>query len=217
MTLARQMPDAHLVEAWQDRSLSSVYALVYLDAIYVHLRREGHSERTAVCIALGVDWESRQDALGHWVSDGVDGAKFWMNVLGEQQGRGVSDILSACMDGLTGFAEAVRSIFPKTVIQRGIVHPIRNSLKYVVYKDQDAFLRDLKAIDQAPSRDQAEMAWLHLSEKWSDNYAVAVRSWEHNWAELSSFSIFPPEIRRLLDTHNGIEPYNRQLPKVAQH
>jgi putative transposase len=206
-----------LVETWQNRSLASVYALVYLDAIYVHLRREGRIERTAVYIALGVDLEGRKDALGHWVGDGVEGAKFWMNVLGELQARGVSDILIACMDGLTGFSDAVRSVFPKTVIQRCIVHQIRNSLKYVVYKDQDAFLRDLKAIYKAPSRDLAETALLNLSDKWSDKYAAAVRSWENNWAELSSFFNFPPEIRRLIYTNNGIESYNRQLRKVAKN
>ncbi len=206
-----------LVEAWQNRSLASVYALVYLDAIYVHLRREGRLERSAVYIALGVDLEGHKDALGHWVADGVEGAKFWLSVLGELQARGVSDILIACMDGLTGFSDAVRSVFPKTVIQRCIVHQIRNSLKYVVYKDQDAFLRDLKAIYKAPARDQAETALLKLSETWSDKYAVAVRSWENNWAELSSFFNFPPEIRRLIYTNNGIESYNRQLRNVAKN
>src|SRR5262249_49256008 len=113
-----------LVEAWQKRSLASGYALVYLDAIDVHLRREGRIERTAVYIALGVDLEGHKDALGHWVGDAAEGAKFWMSVLGELQARGVSDILIACMDGLTGFSDAVRSVFPKTVIQRCLVHPI---------------------------------------------------------------------------------------------
>src|SRR5258708_6318706 len=181
-----------LVEAWQNRSLASVYALVYLDALYVHLRREGHIERTAVYIALGVDLEGHKDALGHWVGDGVEGAKFWTTVLGELQARGVTDILIACMDGLTGFSDALHAVFPKTVIQRCIVHQIRNSLKYVVYKDQDEFLRDLKAIYQAPSREQGELALLTLSEKWSHKYAIAVRSWENNWPELSSFFNFPP-------------------------
>ena len=206
-----------LVEAWQNRSLASVYALVYLDAIYVHLRRESRVERTAVYIALGVDLEGRKDALGHWVGDGAEGAKFWTSVLGDLQGRGVKDILIACMDGLTGFSDAVHAVFPQTVIQRCIVHQIRNSLKYVVYKDQDAFLRDLKAIYQAPSREEAEMALLNLSELWGHKYAVAVRSWENNWTELSSFFNFPPEIRRLIYTNNGSEAYNRQLRKVTKN
>ena len=206
-----------LVEAWQNRSLASVYALVYLDAIYVHMRRESRVERTAVYVALGVDLEGRKDALGHWVGDGAEGAKFWTSVLGDLQARGVKDILIACMDGLTGFSDAVHAVFPKTVIQRCIVHQIRNSLKYVVYKDQDAFLRDLKAIYQAPSREEGETALLTLSEKWGAKYAIAVRSWENNWAELSSFFNFPPEIRRLIYTNNGSEAYNRQLRKVTKN
>jgi len=206
-----------LVEAWQNRSLASVYALVYLDAIYVHLRREGRIERTAVYIALGVDLEGRKDALGHWVGDGVEGAKFWTSVLGDLQARGVSDILIACMDGPTGFPDAVHAVFPKTVIQRCIVHQIRNSLKYVVYKDQDEFLRDLKAVYQAPSREQAETALLALGEKWEAKYAIAVKSWENNWNELSSFFNFPPEIRRLIYTNNGSEAYNRQLRKITKN
>ena len=223
-----------LVEAWPNRSLASVYALVYLDAISVQLRREGRLERTAVYIALGVDLEGRQDALGHWVGDGAGrwglkhnarqpwwrphrpGAKFWMNVLGELQARGVRDILIACLDGLTGFSDALRSVFPKTVIQRCIVHQIRNSLKYVLYKDQDAVLRDLKAIDKAPSPDQAETALLKLRENWSDQDAVALRSWENNWAELSSFFNFPPEFRRLIYTNTGMESYNRKAAQGRQ-
>jgi len=127
-----------LVETWQNRTLATVYALVYRDAIYIHLRREGRieRERTAVYIVLDVDLEGRKDALGHWVGDGVEGAKFWMSVLGELQARAVKDILIACMDGLTGFPDALHAVFPKTVVQRCIVHPIRNSLKYVVYKNQ---------------------------------------------------------------------------------
>jgi putative transposase len=206
-----------LVEAWQNRTLAPVYAIVYLDAIYVHLRREGRIERTAVYIVLGVDLEGRKDALGHWVGDGVEGAKFWTSVLGELQARGVKDILIACMDGLTGFPDALHAVFPKTVVQRCIVHQIRNSLKYVVYKDQDAFIRDLKAIYQAPSRDQAETALLNLAETWGDKYPTAVKSWETNWPELSAFFDFPPEIRRLIYTNNGIESYNRQLRKVTKN
>lgn len=206
-----------LVEAWQNRTLAPVYAIVYLDAIYVHLRREGRIERTAVYIVLGVDLEGRKDALGHWVGDGVEGAKFWTSVLGELQARGVKDILIACMDGLTGFPDALHAVFPKTVVQRCIVHQIRNSLKYVVYKDQDAFIRDLKAIYQAPSRDQAETALLSLAETWGDKYPSAVKSWETNWPQLSAFFDFPPEIRRLIYTNNGIESYNRQLRKVTKN
>ncbi len=206
-----------LVEAWQNRMLSEVYALVYLDAINVKLRRDGRVDNVAVYIVLGVDLEGRKDALGHWVGDGAEGAKFWMSVLSDLQARGVKDVLIASMDGLTGFKEAVQAVFPKTLVQRCILHQIRNSLKYVVYKDQDDFMRDLKAIYQAPTRDQAETALLQLAEQWGDKYAVAVKSWETNWPELSTFFEFPAEIRRLIYTNNAIEAYNRQLRKVVKN
>jgi transposase-like protein len=206
-----------LVEAWQNRMLSEVYALVYLDAITVKLRRDGRVENVAVYIVLGVDLEGRKDALGHWVGDGAEGAKFWMSVLSDLQARGVKDILIASMDGLNGFKEAVQAVFPQTLVQRCILHQIRNSLRYVVYKDQDDFMRDLKAIYQAPTRDQAETALLQLAEKWAEKYAVAVKSWETNWSELSTFFDFPNEIRRLIYTNNAIEAYNRQLRKVVKN
>lgn len=180
-----------LVEAWQSRPLADVYALVYLDALNVKLRRDSRVEKTAVYVVLGVDLEGRKDALGHWVGDGAEGAKFWLSVLRDLQTRGIKDMLIACMDGLTGFSDALQAVFPKTLIQRCILHQIRNSLKYVVYKDQDDFMRDLKAIYQAPTLDQAEQALLALSDKWSNNYASAVKAWEKNWAELATFFRVP--------------------------
>jgi putative transposase len=139
-----------LVEAWQSRPLAETYTLVYLDAIMVKLRRDSRVEKTAVYSVLGVDLEGRKDALGHWVGDGAEGAKFWLTVLRDLQARGVKDILIACMDGLTGESRAVQAVFPKTLIQRCILHQIRSSLKYVVYKDQDDCMRDLKAVYHAP-------------------------------------------------------------------
>jgi len=206
-----------LVEAWQNRRLDSVYPIVFLDAIHVNLKREGRVETTAIYIVLAVDLQGRKDVLGHWVGDGAEGAKFWTNVLGQLQARGVQDMLIACVDGLTGFKEAIHAVFPKTRLQRCILHQIRNSLKYVTYTEQDAFMRDLKAVYQADTRDQAETALLKLSENWSDKYAVAVRSWQNNWADLSTFFDFPFEIRRLIYTNNAIEGYNRQLRKVTKN
>jgi transposase-like protein len=206
-----------LVEAWQNRPLAACYPLVYLDAIVVKLRRDSRIENVAVHIVLGVDLEGRKDALGHWIGDGAEGATFWMGVLRDLQARGVQDILIACMDGLSGFSEAVQAVFPKALVQRCILHQIRNSLKYVVWKDQDEFVRDLKAIYQAATREQAETALLTLGEKWNDKYAVAVRSWETHWEDLSTFFEFPPEIRRLIYTNNAIESYNRQLRKVTKN
>lgn len=206
-----------LVEAWQNRPLAATYPLIYLDAIVVKVRRDSRIENVAVYIVLGVDLDGHKDALGHWMGDGAEGAKFWMSVLRDLQARGVQDILIACMDGLSGFTDAVQAVFPKTLVQRCIVHQIRSSLKYVVYKDQDEFLRDLKAIYQAPTRTLAEEALLALRQKWGDTYAIAVKSWETHWDDLSTCFEFPAEIRRLIYTNNAIESYNRQLRKVTKN
>src|SRR5215471_4426132 len=167
-----------LVDAWQNRPLASVYAIVYLDALYMKLRREGRIENVAVYVVLGIDLEGHRDVLGHWIGDGAEGAKFWLGILSELKARGMQDMLIACMDGLTGFADAVRSIFPKTLIQRCIIHQIRNSLKYVTWKDQKAFMADLRPVYQAATREAGELALLELDEKWSHKYAMAIRSWQ---------------------------------------
>lgn len=206
-----------LVEAWQNRRLESVYPLIYLDGIYVNLKREGRIEQTAIYVVLAVNLEGRKDVLGHWVGDGAEGAKFWTNVLGQLQARGVQDVLIACCDGLSGFKDAIHAVFPRARVQRCILHQIRNSLKYVSYTEQDAFMHDLKPVYQATTREEAETALLKLSDKWSPKYTVAVRAWENHWAELSAFFDFPYEIRRLIYTNNAIEGYNRQLRKVTKN
>lgn len=179
-----------LVESWQNRRLDSVYPIVFPDAIHVNLKREGRVEMTVIYIVLAVDLQGRKDVLGHWVGDGAEGAKFWTGVLGQLQARGVQDILIACVDGLTGFKEAIHAVFPKARLQRCILHQIRNSRKYVTYTEQDDFMRDLKAVYQADTRDLAESALLKLAETWSAKYAVAVRSWQNNWLDLSTFFDF---------------------------
>jgi putative transposase len=206
-----------LVETWQNRRLEAVYPIIFLDGIYVNVKREGRVESTAVYVVLAVDLEGRKDVLGHWVGDGAEGAKFWTSVLGQLQARGVQDVLIACVDGLTGFKEAIHAVFPQARVQRCILHQIRNSLKYVTYTEQDAFMRDLKQVYQATTREEAETALLKLSEVWGNKYAVAVRAWEYNWAELSTFFDFPFEVRRLIYTNNAIEGYNRQLRKVTKN
>lgn len=206
-----------LVEAWQNRPLAAVYAIVYLDAIHIKLRREGKVVNTAVYNVLGVDLEGRRDMLGHWVGDGAEGANFWLSVLTELQSRGVEDIFIACIDGLTGFSEAIASVFAQTQVQRCIIHQIRNSLRYVSWKDRKAFVADLKRIYRAGTREEAEMNLLQLGEKWSGKYAIAVRSWENNWEELATFFAYPAEIRRLIYTTNSVEAYNRQLRKVTKN
>ena len=206
-----------LVEEWQTRPLAAVYPIVYLDALHVKLRHEGHVENTAIYIVLGIDLEGRRDVLGHWVGDGAEGAKFWLSVVTELHARGVQDIFIACMDGLTGFREAVLAVFPKTLIQRCIVHQIRNSLKYVTWKDQKAFMADLRPVYQAATRDEAELALLRLDEQWSGKYAMAVKGWQTHWEELATCFQFTPELRRLIYTNNNVESYNRQLRKVTKN
>jgi transposase-like protein len=204
------------VEAWQNRPLAAIYPIIYLDAIHIKLRRDGKVENTAVHVILGVDLEGHRDVLGHWVAEGEEGANFWLSVITDLQNRGVQDIFIASVDGLTGFSDAIHSVFPKTQIQRCIIHQIRNSLKYVASKDRKAFVKDLKSIYKAPNRETAENNLLRLDQQWSDKYAIAVRSWENNWDELSTFFDYPAEIRRLIYTTNSIEGYNRQLRKVTK-
>jgi transposase-like protein len=204
------------VEAWQNRPLDAVYPIIYLDALHLKIRQDGKVINTAVYVVLAVDLNGQRDVLGHWVSDGAEGANFWLSVITDLQNRGVEDIFIACMDGLTGFSDAVHAVFPKTEVQRCIIHQIRNSLRYVAWKDRKAFVQDLKTVYQAPNRETAETNLLHLGEKWNGKYAMAVRSWENNWDELSTFFNYPAEIRRLIYTNNAIEGYNRQLRKVTK-
>lgn len=205
------------VEAWQNRPLDAVYPIIYLDAIHIKLRLDGKVINTAVYVVLAVDLQGHRDVLGHWVSDGAEGANFWLSVLTDLQNRGVQDIFIATVDGLTGFSDAIHAVFPKTEVQRCIIHQIRNSLRYVSWKDRKAFVHDLKAVYKAPTREAAESGLVQLNEKWSPKYAMAVRSWENNWDELSTFFNYPAEIRRLIYTNNAIEGYNRQLRKVTKN
>lgn len=205
-----------LVEAWQNRPLAEIYAIVYLDAIHIKIRRDGKVQNTAVHVVLGVDLEGRRDVLGHWVSEGAEGANFWLSVITDLQSRGVKDILIAAMDGLTGFSDALRAVFPHAQVQRCIIHQIRASLRYVTWNDRRAFLKDLKTVYQAPNRQAAEASLLRLEENWSQKYAIAIRSWQTNWEELSTFFDYPAEIRRLIYTTNAIEGYHRQLRKVTK-
>jgi putative transposase len=205
-----------LVESWQSRPLASLYPIIYLDAIHIKMRREGKVENTAVYVVLGVDLEGHRDVLGHWVGNGSESANFWLSVITDLQSRGVKDILIACMDGLTGFKEAVLAVFPQTDIQRCIIHQIRNSLKYISWRDKKAFIVDLKAIYQAPTREAAEGNLRKLHENWNSQYAVSVRSWENNWEDLATFFDYPADIRRMIYTTNTVEGYNRQLRKVTK-
>lgn len=205
-----------LVEAWQNRPLASIYPIIYLDAIHIKLRREGKIENTAVYTVLGVDLDGHRDVLGHWVGEGRESSNFWLSVVSDLQGRGVQDIFIACMDGLTGFKDAVLAVFPRTQIQRCVIHQIRNSLKYVTWTDRKFFMADLRLVYQAATREAAEAQLRQLHEKWGDKYAIAIRSWQNNWEDLATFFAYPAEIRRLIYTTNPVEGYHRQLRKVTK-
>lgn len=205
-----------LVESWQNRPLASIYPIIYLDAIHLKLRREGKVETTAVYTVLGVDLDGHRDVLGHWLGEGSESSNFWLSVVTDLQGRGVQDIFIACMDGLSGFKEAVLAVFPRTQIQRCIIHQIRNSLKYVTWTDRKNFMSDLRLVYQAATREAAEAQLRQLNEKWGDKYAIAIRSWQNNWEDLATFFAYPAEIRRLIYTTNSVEGYHRQLRKVTK-
>jgi putative transposase len=205
-----------LVEAWQNRPLNRIYPIVYLDAIQIKLRREGKVTNTAVYNVLGVDMEGHRDILGHWIGDGAEGANFWLSVLTDLQNRGVADIFLACVDGLSGFSEAIEAVFPRTQVQRCVIHQIRSSLKYVSWKDRKAFVADLKRIYRAGTRDEAEANLMQLGQRWSAKYPMAVRSWETNWTELATYFDYPSEIRRIIYTTNSVESYHSQLRKVTR-
>lgn len=206
-----------LVESWQSRSLSSHYAIVYLDAIHINLRKDGKVAKVAVYNVLGITLDGHKEVLGHWIGDGGEGANFWLSVITDLQNRGVEDIFIAAIDGLTGFKEAIHSVFPKTKVQRCIIHQIRYSLKYVVWKDRRAFVADLKKIYRAATREEADANLIKLEETWAKKYAAAVRSWKNNWEDLATFFEFPQEIRRLIYTTNTVEGYHRQLRKITKN
>jgi transposase-like protein len=205
------------VEAWQNRPLAPVYALLYLDALIVKLKRDGKIENVAVYNVLGVDLEGHREILGHWIGDGAEGANFWLTVITDLQNRGVEDVFIASIDGLTGFSDAIHAVFPQTKVQRCVIHQIRHSLKYVSWKDRKAFTIDLKTVYQASTREEAEANLIKLEETWSSKYGAAVKSWQRNWEELATFFEFPKEIRRLIYTTNSVEGYHRQLRKVLKN
>jgi transposase-like protein len=206
-----------LVEEWQNRPLEPVYPVIFLDAIHYSMRKDHQVRKRAVYVVLAVNLTGRKEVLGHWVGDGQEGASFWLSVLTDLNNRGVEDLLIACVDGLPGFKEAIEATFPETIIQRCILHQVRNSLRYVVWKDRKDFANDLKSIYRADTRQLAELALEDLADKWGDKYAAAIRSWQEHWEELSAMFQFSKSLRRLIYTNNNIESYHRQLRKVSKN
>ena len=204
-----------VAKEWQQRPLEAVYAVVFLDAIHYHVRSEGHIVKKAVYIAIGIDLDGHKDVLGMWVGEN-ESAKYWATVLNSLRNRGIEDIFIACTDNLCGFSAAIEAVFPKTEIQNCIIHQIRNSSKYVSYKDLKALMADLKAVYAAVDEDAALMALDTFSEHWDTKYPTISQSWRANWANLSTYFKFPQELRRLIYTTNAIEGFNRQLRKVTK-
>ena len=200
---------------WQQRPLESIYAVVFLDAIHYHVRSEGHIVKKAVYIAIGINMDGKKDVLGMWVGEN-ESAKFWAGVLNSMRNRGVDDILIACTDNLTGFSQAIEAVFPQTDIQNCIIHQLRNSSKYVSYKDLKALMADLKKVYTAVDEESAMSALDDFAAVWDSKYPKISKSWYDNWANLSTYFKFPQELRKLIYTTNTIEGFNRQLKKVTK-
>ena len=204
-----------VAKEWQQRPLESIYAVVFLDAIHYHVRSEGQIVKKAVYIAIGIDLDGHKDVLGMWVGEN-ESAKFWATVLSSLKNRGVEDIFIACTDNLTGFSAAIEAVYPKTEIQNCIIHQLRNSSKYVSYKDLKALMADLKAVYAAVDEPAALDALDTFAEHWDKKYPKISQSWRNNWANLSTYFKFPQALRRLIYTTNTIEGFNRQLRKVTK-
>lgn len=200
---------------WQNRMLDEIYPIVYLDAMYFKVRSNGKIVNKAIYICLGYTLEGYKDILGIWV-DEAEGAKFWLSICNDLKNRGVKKILIACMDGLKGLPQAIKTVFPTVDIQTCIVHQIRNSIKYIASKDKKAFMKDLKEVYKATTEELALAQLDNLKEKWGSNYGMVIDSWYNNWNNLDTFFKFSPQIRKLIYTTNVLEGFNRQVRKFTK-
>ena len=215
--LISRITDAVLedAKAWQTRPLDPVYAIVYLDALVVKIR-DGHSVRNHACyLAIGVNLDGERDVLGSWFQR-TEGAKFWLQVLTELKQRGVADVLVACVDGLTGFPDAIEAVFPQTWVQTCLVHLVRASLRFVPYRDKRAVAADLKKIYTAIDPDAAADELQRFADTWDARYPTISRSWLDHWERVTPFLAFPPDVRRAVYTTNTIEALNRQIRKIIK-
>ncbi|MDC7719183.1 IS256 family transposase [Vogesella sp. DC21W] len=203
------------VKAWQARPLDSVYPIIYLDCIHVKVR-EGAVRVKAVYLAIGVTLAGEKEVLGMWLAQ-TEGAKFWLQVVTELRNRGVQDIFIACVDGLKGFPEAIEAVFPQAAVQLCIVHMVRHSLNYVSWKRRPQVAADLKRIYQSATLDEAEQRLGEFEAKWDDDYLPIGQSWRRNWARLTPFFDYPPEIRKVIYTTNAIESVNMSLRKLTKN
>lgn len=203
------------LKAWQNRPLDEIYPIVFFDALVIKCREHGHIINKSVYLAIGINVEGKKEALGLWIEEN-EGAKFWLKVITEIKNRGVKDIFIACVDGLKGFPEAIESVFEKTEVQLCIVHMVRNSLRFVPYKEKKEVAHDLKEIYKASTEELAKQNLEKFREKWDDHYPMIGKSWSENWGRLSGFLAYPQDIRKAIYTTNAIESINMTLRKVIK-
>ena len=204
------------LKEWQSRPLEEIYPIVFFDAIRIKIRDEGTVKNKAVYLAIGVDLEGHKDVLGIWIAKN-EGAKFWLSVFTELKNRGLSDVLIACVDGLKGLPEAIESVFPEAEVQLCIVHMVRNSLKFVSYKDRKKIAFDLKEVYRAATVSQAESALADFAEKWDSRYPMISKSWNDHWVHITPFFAYPEDVRKAIYTTNAIESLNSSLRKVTRN
>jgi len=217
-TLVSQVTDAITEEVmlWQNRPLEEVYPIIYLDAVRVKVRHNSTVINKAVYLAIGITWDGAKEVLGMWIAE-TEGAKFWLQVVTELKSRGVNDIFIACVDGLKGFPEAIEAVFPKAQVQLCIVHMVRNSLRFVSWKQRKEVAADLKIIYQAATVDQADANLTAFAKKWDASHPTIAKSWRNNWERIIPMFSYPPEIRKAIYTTNAIESLNMSLRKVTKN
>ena len=203
------------VVEWQNRPLDAIYPIVYLECIVLKVRQDSRVINRAVFLALGINLDGQKELPGMWLAEN-EGAKFWLNVLTELKNRGLQDILIACVDGLKGFPDAINSVYPQTHIQLCIIHMLRNSLKYVSWKDYKAVTQDLKAVYQSPTVEAALMALDQFAQTWDDKYPQISKSWRTHWENLNTFFAYPAEIRKAIYTTNAIESLNSVIRQAIK-
>lgn len=217
-TLISSVTDAVMddAKAWQARPLDALYPIVYMDCIHVKTRDAGAVRAKAVYLALGINMAGEKEILGLWIAQ-TEGAKFWLQVVTELKNRGVQDIFIACVDGLKGFAEAIEAVYPKTSVQLCIVHMVRHSLNYVSWKLRKAVAADLKTVYAAATADEAAIRLDEFEDKWGVDYPTIIKSWRSNWARITPFFDYPPDIRKVIYTTNAIESVNMSLRKITKN
>jgi transposase-like protein len=203
------------IKAWQNRPLESVYFTLWMDGISFKIRHQGKVVNKTIFLVIGLNNQGMKEVLGMWINE-TESASFWLTVLTDLKARGVEDILIACTDNLKGFTEAIKGVFPSTTTQLCVVHQIRNSCKYVVWKDKREFVEDLREVYGATNREVAKQALVKLSDKWGRKYSYAIKSWEENWEDLTNYFDYPMEIRKIIYTTNVIESLNSGIRKYTK-